>query len=465
MNLFDILQKNVAAVPDRIVFEDEPHGTYSFADIETASAKVYAYLVQKGVTTEDIVVIQMKRSARVLLTMLGVWKAGAAFVVIGEYSTEKYVNQVLHDAEGGFSFTDETYEEAMQVAPLTGYKAASEHDLACLIYSTGSSGFFKGSMHEYGTIHHTLKKFQAANEKPLYETGEKETRNLMLYPLYSIDSIVELLFAVFFGNYYYVVPYRTILSFPRLVTLINEKKIEIICVAANNYRKLKQYDLPTLKRLDLSFDVNIDDLDKDCVYTNTYALTEAFGWVTSGYVEKGQYDVVPSGPLCPLTKAVICDKNGVALQKGEIGEICVYNEFFRGYRNRPALTAEILHDGWISTGDIGYIDDNDNFVVLGRKIDMAETEKGYIIPTLISVQIKKRFPNITKSYVKVFQNENETKICLYYCGDREYTLEEFHAALKGNLPAYMMPTHCEKKDDFKFLCFGKIDRFSFKEPN
>lgn len=465
MRFFDVFQKNKTMFPDRIIFEDELFGEYTFEYAEEASAKVYSFLSDMKIGKEDIVVIRMKRSARIYLVMLGVWKAGAAFAVIGENSPEKYAAQVLKDTNPIMIFDDECYEKAMAYPEKEGCISADEHDLACVIYSTGSSGFFKGSMHEYGSIETVLKKLNAAGANPLFETGDAPNRNIINSGFYTIDAVMELIWSIYFGSYYYIIPFDAVADFPKYIETLRQKKIEIICVAPDTYKKLKQYKLPDMKRIDLSLDVSVDNLDNtDFGYTNSYGLTEAFGMVTSAFLEGKDYDVVPCGKPCPLTNVKVCDKEGNELPEGETGELYVENIYFRGYLNLPELTAQKHKNGWILTGDLAYMDSEDVVYVLGRIVDMVETEEGYIIPSMISSAVKRLFPKIRKSYIKLFKKENEIKICLYYCGDNEYSIDEFKAVLKGNIPDYMMPTHCIIKDEFEYFNFGKINRLSFEEP-
>jgi len=74
-----------------------------------------------------------------------------------------------------------------------------------------------------------------------------------------------------------------------------------------------------------------------------------------------------SGRLVDYLELKICDSNGHELPKGEAGEIVVKGDnVMKGYWNNPAATAGVLRDGWLYTGDLGYLDKDNFLVVLGR---------------------------------------------------------------------------------------------------
>ena len=79
---------------------------------------------------------------------------------------------------------------------------------------------------------------------------------------------------------------------------------------------------------------------------------------------------VSSGRLLPNHQVRIISDNGIALTDGNVGEVLVESDcLFRGYFNRPDLSAELLRDGWYHTGDLGFQLDGELYVV-GRKKDL-----------------------------------------------------------------------------------------------
>jgi long-chain acyl-CoA synthetase len=96
-----------------------------------------------------------------------------------------------------------------------------------------------------------------------------------------------------------------------------------------------------------------------------YGLTEAAPVISSNV----PHDVVfgSSGKLVKNLEIKILDDNGNELPTGEKGEIVIKGDnVMKGYWNNPTATADSLKDGWLHTGDMGYMGKDDFLYVLGR---------------------------------------------------------------------------------------------------
>ena len=105
--------------------------------------------------------------------------------------------------------------------------------------------------------------------------------------------------------------------------------------------------------------------------TQGYGMTEVCGIIT--YIAGDIFLERPSsaGPLVPALEGKCVDQEGNSLAAGEIGEICVKgSSVIAGYLNRPEATAETIVDGWLHTGDIGYIDEDGFVYLVDRAKDM-----------------------------------------------------------------------------------------------
>jgi long-chain acyl-CoA synthetase len=97
-----------------------------------------------------------------------------------------------------------------------------------------------------------------------------------------------------------------------------------------------------------------------------YGLTEASPVISSNIPEKHKFG--SSGPLVPDLELRICDEQGRDLPSGQKGEIVVKGEnVMAGYWKNEKATAETIRNGWLHTGDLGYVDHEGFLYVLGRE--------------------------------------------------------------------------------------------------
>ena len=96
-----------------------------------------------------------------------------------------------------------------------------------------------------------------------------------------------------------------------------------------------------------------------------YGLSEASPVISSNALHAIKFS--SSGKLVKYMNLKICDLDGNELPQGEKGEIVVKGDnVMKGYWNNPKATAETVKDGWLFTGDMGYMDKDDFLYVLGR---------------------------------------------------------------------------------------------------
>ena len=89
-----------------------------------------------------------------------------------------------------------------------------------------------------------------------------------------------------------------------------------------------------------------------------------------------------AGKVLPDVEVAIRDEAGRDLPAGEHGEVCVRSDMImKGYWKQPELTAEVLRDGWLHTGDIGFLDDEGYLTIVDRIKDMIVVVGGHVYTT------------------------------------------------------------------------------------
>ncbi|MGW5304189.1 AMP-binding protein [Streptomyces griseoluteus] len=106
-----------------------------------------------------------------------------------------------------------------------------------------------------------------------------------------------------------------------------------------------------------------------------------------------------AGKILPGVDVEIRDTDGNALPNGEHGEICVRSAMvMQGYWKQPRLTAEVLRDGWLHTGDVGFRDDAGYLTVVDRLKDMIVVVGGHVYTTELE-DLLNSHPDVLQSAV------------------------------------------------------------------
>lgn len=106
-----------------------------------------------------------------------------------------------------------------------------------------------------------------------------------------------------------------------------------------------------------------------------------------------------AGRVLPGVEVEIRDESGRVLPNGELGEICVRSpHIMRGYWKQPELTAEVLRDGWLHTGDVGRLDDEGFLTVVDRLKDMIIVVGGHVYTTELE-DLLNSHPDVAQSAV------------------------------------------------------------------
>ncbi|MFG2177635.1 AMP-binding protein [Streptomyces abikoensis] len=106
-----------------------------------------------------------------------------------------------------------------------------------------------------------------------------------------------------------------------------------------------------------------------------------------------------AGKVLPDVEVEIRDESGRALPNGELGEICIRSpHLMTGYWKQPELTAQVLRDGWLHTGDLGRLDDEGFLAVVDRLKDMIIVVGGHVYTSELE-DVLNSHPDVTQSAV------------------------------------------------------------------
>jgi len=170
----------------------------------------------------------------------------------------------------------------------------------------------------------------------------------------------------------------------------------------------------------------------------------------------------------PGTEATILDEQGAEIAVGEIGEICVRGpHVMQGYWNRPEETARVFTaDGWLRTGDMGFMDERGSFRLTDRKKDMIVVSGFKVFPNEIEdvVMLHPGVLEVAAIAVPDSKSGEAVKVVVVR-KDPTLTEQALLAHCRKNLTGYKVPKLIEfRAEPLPKTNIGKILRRELREP-
>ncbi|TYS19685.1 long-chain-fatty-acid--CoA ligase [Rossellomorea vietnamensis] len=343
-----------------------------------------------------------------------------------------------------------------------------EEDLALLQYTGGTTGFPKGVM----LTHKNLVSNAMMCDTWLYKCKKGEEIILGILPFFHVYGMTTVMILSVMQGYKMVL----LPKFDAKTTLktIQKQKPTLFPGAPTIYIGLLNH--PDLKKYDLS---SIDS----CISGSAplpVEVQQKFEEVTGGKLVEG-YGLTESSPVThsnflwnrervkgsigipwPDTDAAVFSmETGEKLPPNEIGEICVKGpQVMKGYWNRPEETEMTLKDGWLLTGDLGYMDERGYFFVVDRKKDMIIAGGFNIYPREIE-EVLYEHPDVQEVVAAGIPDPYRGETVKAYIVLKENSKlaeEDLDSFARKHLAAYKVPRIYEFRDELPKTAVGKILR-------
>ena len=456
---FDIWQKQLEKRPDEILFVDVAHNiNFTIKESDEISGKVYAFLKSKGIGKEDFVLINLPRGATTFLSMIGVWKAGAAFVVTENTLAPERIEFIRKDCSCKLTIDNDVWEEILDMETETGYVKSDDHDAAFAVYTSGSTGNPKGVLHEYGGLKHMVYAVHWTPQdldKPVLNCG-------MIAPLNFIANVVGMVVQIYKLDRMIILPYSLVKNPVKLLEFYKENQIKTGYFPPSYIRalgdKIKDSMETVLTASEPANGIYIDGV----TIINNYGMSEVPGFVSSFVIDK-KYDICPIGRIESGIPYLFIDEKGNNIEDDSIGEICVETPFTRGYINLPEQTSKTFVNGFYHTGDLAHRLPDGNFVICGRANDMIKINGNRIEPAEIEATFK-RITKVDWCAAKGIQEKRRSYVCLYYKDNIDLNEEIINKKMQEYLPSYMIPAYYMKIDKIPMLSNGKMNRKALPDP-
>lgn len=448
-------EENVRQYPDKMILRDA-ETSLTFRQLDDLSGRVYAYLKARNIGREDFVMIALPHGVLPYVAMIGVWKAGAAFVIAGEGLPEERQRFIYDDCRCKLLIDEQAWTELSFCVPLVGHESTSVNDAAYAVYTSGSEGLPKGSLIEYGFLEFFA---QTALDKTLISVNDY-TVYFMPVPMFTVGAVNTCIQIMWSAITVDIGPLGIMRDTEKLHDYFVEHKVNVAFMPPS-YLKRNNVLTPYLECIILTSEKASDVYIEGINLLNTYTQTE--GYHLCWFKIDRPYDNTPIGkPTRDFINIVILDDDGNPVPKGEMGELCFERKFFRCYIN-DTEHSNITTDGYQRSGDIARINEDGNYVILGRKTDMIKINGNRIEPAEIEAAVK-RILGIDWAFAKGFVEPERSFICVYYTADIDIDYAEMREQLLRVLPTYMIPSYFIHIDNVPLLPNGKVDRQAFRAP-
>jgi amino acid adenylation domain-containing protein len=468
----------------------------TYRELNQQAERIAARLRQLGVAPESIVAVCLDRSPSLVASLLGILKAGSAFLAIEPGSPEHRLAFLLADSGASLLITEQRRLPAFpqqlpqlllidrdgeSIASANGDNSSIDgrpDNLAYLIYTSGSTGNPNGVFAPHRGLLNRLRWMWARYP---YKEGEVCCQKTSLA---FVDSIAEIFGPLLAGVPLVIIPEETRTGSPlELLRMLEECGITrlvavpgVLAALLDGIRSLGwaparlKYWISSGDILPAELASQFAQLVPRGILLNLYGSTEVAADVAFYEVSADTHlGPIPIGRPIANTKIYVLDGHMQPVPIGVSGELYVGGAgLARGYSNQPELTAQrFVPDPFgppgsrlFKTGDLARYRADGNLQFLGRIDRQLKVRGCRVEPEGVEAELL-RHPAVRSAAVSG-QKSERGEICLVAfvvrSEDSIMGATELRQHLAKRLPDYMVPSHFKLLDELPRLPNGKLDR-------
>ncbi len=488
-----LFEAQVERTPEAIAVID-PTNQLSYRELNERANQLAHYLRQLGVASEEVVALCMDRSADAIVALMGILKAGAAYLPLDPLYPDERLSQIISDAQvrlivsvqrlsaplpnngGTIVYLDADWDRiASQLSDNPGAWAHPDQ-LAYLIYTSGSTGQPKGVM----VSHRAAINLWAGLRHIIYSNHPDQRYRVSLNAPLLFDASVQQWVMLLSGATLCIIPQEVRLDGQAMLNYLREKKIDVLDCVPSQLKLLLDAGLLSdsgwVPKILLPGGEAIDPATWETLRAapqvdtyNMYGPTECGVDSTICRVTAGPSRPAIGRPIINATHYIL-DSHLNPVPIGVAGELYIGGPgLARGYYARPHLTAEkFLPDPFSNvpgsrlyrTGDLARYLPDGQIEFLGR-IDHQVKLRGFRIELGEIEAHLKRHEAIAESVVVVREDHPGNKMLVaYLVASNEHRPEavELRDYLRDRLPEYMVPSAFVFMDQLPRTASGKINR-------
>ena len=464
-------------------------GKFTYKQMDELTNRIANALRQRGVQERDRVALLLSRTSRLILSLFGVLKAGAAYIPCDpEYPADR-IKLILEDSEAKYIITTADRldsvpaDKAIDVETLingqwtmdNGQCSITPDDLAYLIYTSGSTGRPKGVMLRHEGICNYLYGHPA---NVFANAVLTDAERILSVTTISFDAALQDIGMAYFNGKTLILATEEQANNPLgLAQLITSEHINMVsgtpsrwgawlmspdfCKAIANLAICRAGG----EKFSDALLSQMREATKARIF-NCYGPTEIT--VASNNAELTTAEMVTVGKPQLNVKEFIVDSDGNELPVGIVGELYIGGRgVARGYNNLDEMTRERFVDykgtRIYKSGDYAKWLPDGNVVILGRtdhqiKLRGLRIELGEIENVMLKVE------GMKKVVILIRKINDREHLCAYYTADREIAAEDLKAEISKSLTQYMVPTAYLQLKEMPMTPNGKTDVKALPNP-
>lgn len=462
--------------------------TMTYQALYAQAQAVAAYLQAQQVQPDELVAIALPRSIDMVVAVLGILLAGAAYLPLAlDQAPERMAYQIddagvrivltgsddlarMQGLSGVHSITLAEIREQPVGNPVLTSQATPDH-LAYVIYTSGSTGQPKGVMISRRSLSNLAQAMVEA-----YDITEQD--RVLQFAALNFDMSVEELFPYLFAGAGIVIRQEQDIELERFYSLVMSQRVTVLNLPPQFYTVLEL--LAPQQKTALFNQVRLVAFGGEALPSATLSalqqypvrIINAYG-PTECTVNAALADVTHScqvtiGKALANMQLYVLDEYLNVLAIGVIGELHVAGVgVARGYLNQPELTAEkfvpnpfgpgyLYKTGdlvrWLPNGDLEYQGRSDNQIkIRGFRVELGEIERCLLA-----------YEGIVNAAV-VLQTAPNTMLVGFYVAEQALDESALRHSLRQQLPDYMVPSAFMRLERLPVTVNGKIDRQSLQD--
>ncbi|AFY58522.1 non-ribosomal peptide synthase/amino acid adenylation enzyme [Rivularia sp. PCC 7116] len=497
--IYQLFEEQVERTPNNIalVFEKQK---LTYQELNNRANKLAHYLQKQGVKPESIVGLYLERNIAAIVGILGIIKAGGAYLPLDSALPSTGLNLRLSDAQVDLILTEEKLRENLtditaeaicldsdweiisQEKNTNPTNKVTPENLVYVIYTSGSTGIPKGVLIEnrqllnYSYSIQAILNLDTTASFAIVSTLAADLGNTMIFP--SLCS----------GGCLHIISSELASDAKALAEYFHRHPIDCLKIVPSHLKALIAAESPEnilpRKRLILGGEATDWDLidqiqlakSPECEIINHYGPTETTVGVLTYLIESSRkYQTVPLGFPIANTQIYLLNKQLQPVAIGIPGEIYIAGaSVARGYLNRPDLTQEkfiqnpfISSDKLYKTGDLGRYLPDGKIEFIGR-IDNQVKIHGFRIELGEIEAVLSQHPAIKQQVVTVREDIPNNKRLVAYIVPTQQPVpnnSDFRKFLLEKLPEYMIPNTFVSLNTLPLTSNGKIDRQNLPAPD